>query len=209
MGRLGTRREFLAGAGSVTLAGLAGCTSTTFTGWDSGPDRTLYAGAYHWGFILLDEDGTERERVELEEGSNVRIVAFGAGADEAIATLPDAAQESLPGHEALEARNEELIPAPNEEYLHEALENAEERYPDHSLAIIPAEMDRMQGGMMGGGMMEGGMMGNRGMPLPHDATEPTVTTLTADQRGYFTLHCGVYCGYGHQYMDKDGAIVVR
>lgn len=204
MGRIGTRRQFLAGVGAVTLTGLAGCTSVALPGSGSGPDRTLYVGAYHWGFILLDETGTEQEQVELEAGSSVKIIAFGAGADEAIATLPDAVREAFPGHEAVEARNEERIPAPSDEDLHDALEAAEERYPDHSLAIIPAEMDQMHGGMMGGGMM-----GNRGMSLPHDATEPTVTTLTADQRGYFTFNCGVNCGYGHQYMDKDRVIVVR
>ena len=204
MVEFGTRREFLGGIGTATLTGLAGCASVGIPGRDDGPDRTLYIGAYHWGFIILDEMGTERDRVELAAGSTVQIVAFGAGADEAVATLPDAVQEAFPGHEALEARNQERIPAPTEEYLHEALEAAEERYPDHSLAIIPAAMDQMQGGMMGGGMM-----GNNGLVLPHDAAEPTVTRLTADQRGYFTLNCGVYCGYGHQYMDKNGAIVVR
>lgn len=204
MARSGTRREFLTGAGAVTLTGLAGCTSATVPGLDSGPDRTLYIGAYHWGFILLDESGTEQDQVELDVGSSVQFVAFGAGADEAIATLPDEVREAVPGHEALEARNEERIPAPTAKDRHEALEVAEERYPDHSLAIVPAEMAQMHDGMM-----EGGMMGNRGMSLPHDATEPTGTTLTADQRGYFTLSCGTYCGYGHQYMDKDGAIVVQ
>lgn len=204
MSRVGTRREFLAGVGAATLTGLAGCTSAGIPGSNSGPDRTLYVGAYHWGFILLDETGTERDRVELEAGSNVQFVAFGAGADEAIAKLPQEVREAVPGHEELETRNEELIPAPSAEYLHEALEEAEELYPDHSLAIVPAEIDRMHDGMMGGDMM-----GNSGMPLLHDASEPTVTTLTAGQQGYFTLNCGVYCGYGHQYMDKEGAIVVR
>lgn len=203
---IGTRREFLAGIGAVTLTGLAGCSSRAIPGINDEPDRTLYVGAYHWGFILLDETGEELDRVELEAGSNVKFVGFGAGADEAIAKLPAAVREAFPGHEALEARNAERIPAPSEDYLHHALEDAEERYPDHSLAIIPAEMDQMHCGMMGG---SGGMMGNRGMPLPHDATKPTVTTLTADQRGYFTLYCGVYCGYGHQYMSEDGVIAVR
>lgn len=186
------------------MAGLAGCASATVSGVVGGPDRTLYVGAYHWGFILLDETGTEREQVSLDAGSRVQFVAFGAGADEAIASLPDEIRAAFPGHEALEARNEERIPAPTDEYLHEALEAAEEQYPDHSLAIIPAEMNRMHGGMMGGGMM-----GNRGMALPHDASEPTVSTLTASERGYFTLNCGVYCGYGHRYMDKNGAILVQ
>lgn len=204
MTQMASRRGFLAGVGAVSLSGLAGCSARRVPGWNEGPDRTLYVGAYHWGFILLDETGTERERIELEAGSRIRIVAFGAGADEAVATLPEEIQTAFPGHETLAARNEAKIPAPSEEYLHDALEYAEERYPDHSLAIIPAGMNQMDGGMMGGGMM-----GNAGMPLPHDASEPTTTTLTADQRGYFTLICGVYCGYGHQYMYTQGGLVVR
>lgn len=199
-----SRRAFLGGVGAVALTGLAGCSTAGIPGRNSGPDRTLYVGAYHWGFILLDETGTERDRVELEAGSNVQIVAFGAGADAAVSKLPEEVRNAVPGHEELETRNEDLIPAPSAEYLHDALEEAEELYPDHSLAIVPAEMDRMHGGMM-----DGGMMGDSGMPLPHDASEPTVATMTADQRGYFTLNCGLYCGYGHQYMDKEGAIVVR
>lgn len=200
----GTRREFLTGLGVVAFAGLAGCTANPPQLGGRSVDRTLYIGAYHWGFLLLDEDGVEHDQLTLEAGSTIRIVGFGVEATEAITSLPDAIQENLPGHEQLEAgRNEEQIPAPNEEYLHEALEDAEEQYPDHSLAIVPAGR-----GHMGTGM-HGGMMGNRGMVLPHDATEPSVTTLTADRRGDFTLTCGAYCGYGHQYMNNYGAIAVR
>ncbi|MFB6132597.1 MAG: hypothetical protein ABEJ44_04235 [Halanaeroarchaeum sp.] len=202
----------------MTLAGLAGCTTTALQAGGESADRTLYVGAYHWGFILLDEDGVERDQVTLDVGSTVEIVGFGLEADDAISTLPTAIQESLPDHETMEARNLDRIPAPSEAYLHEALEEAEERYPEHSLAIVPAGYGRNDGrmmdggndgGMMGGGMMDGGMMGTRGMVLPQNASSPAVTRMVADRRGTFSLDCGAYCGYGHRYMNSPGAIVVQ
>jgi heme/copper-type cytochrome/quinol oxidase subunit 2 len=38
---------------------------------------------------------------------------------------------------------------------------------------------------------------------------PTTARITASQRGDFTLACLTYCGYGHPYMELDGALVVR
>lgn len=213
------------GLGGVTLAGLAGCTTSALEGGDSA-DRTLYVGAYHWGFILLDEDGVERDQVTLDVGSTVEIVGFGLEAEAAISSLPTAVQESLPDHETMEARNLDRIPAPNEAYLHDALEEAEEHYPDHSLVIVPAGYGGNDGGMMDGGndggMMDGGndggmmnggngggMMGTRGMVLTQDASNPSVTRLVADRRGTFSLDCGAYCGYGHRYMNSPGVIAVQ
>jgi|GEM_PF-4660168 len=56
-----TRRGLLAGLAGTT-ASLAGCT-TALPGWrrPADPDRTLYVGAFHWGFVVLDDDGTRHE----------------------------------------------------------------------------------------------------------------------------------------------------
>lgn len=202
MKQVGTRREFLAGAGAVTVTGLAGCTSA-LPGSGSGPDRTLYVGAYHWGFIVLDETGTEQEQITIDRGSTVEIVGFGVEAHEAVESLPSEIQEALPSHEQLESRNAERIPAPSEEYLHAALEDAEANYPGHSIAIVPAGAENQ------GGMMDGGMMGSRGLYLSQEATEPVVQTLSADRTGVFSIDCGSYCGYGHQYMNAPGIIAVQ
>ena len=202
MKQVSTRRKFLAGAGAVTVTGLAGCTSA-LPGSGSGPDKTLYVGAYHWGFIVLDETGTERDQITIDRGSTVEIVGFGVEAHEAVEALPSEIQEELPSHEQLESRNKERIPAPSEEYLHEALESAEANYPGHSISIVPAGADYH------GGMMDGGMMGSRGLYLSQEATEPVVQTLTADRTGVFSIDCGSYCGYGHQYMNAPGIIAVQ
>lgn len=196
------RREFLAGVGGLALTGLAGCTGVAQR--IQRVDRTLYVGAYHWGFILLDEHGVEQERVSLERGTNVKFVGFSLEAHEAVESLPSAVREELPSHEQLEARNRDRIPAPSEEYLHEALEAAEAQYPTHSFVVVPAG-----GGHMNGGMMDGGMMGRRGLELSQEATEPVETVLTAGQRGRYSIDCGAYCGYGHRYMEKPGVIVVQ
>jgi len=199
-----SRREFLTGLGGVAMAGLAGCAGSGIPGTDRSVDRTLYVGAYHWGFVLLDETGTEREQVTIDVGSTVKFVGFSLGATEAVDALPAEVRDGLLGHEELEARNDDRIPAPSETYLHEALEDAERRYPNHSLVIVPAGSGRM-----GGGMMDGGMMGRRGLFLSHDASEPTVDTMTAGRRGSYTIDCGNFCGYGHRYMNKPAAITVR
>lgn len=194
------RRAFLLATGGA-VASLSGCASTRFPGGGgTNADTTLYVGSYHWGFVLLDDSGAEREQVVLEPGSVVDIVGFNTSAETALEALPTDVRDSIPNHEALEERNEERIPQPPSGDFHEALEVANEQYPNHSLAVMPS------GRNMGGGM--GGMMLHP-IPLPADATSPTTARLTATQRGDYTLSCLTYCGYGHPYMELVGALVVR
>lgn len=188
--------------GGLTLTGLAGCAGVAQPLQQV--DRTLYVGAYHWGFILLDEHGVEQGRVSLELGTTVKVVGFSVEAHEAVESLPAAIREGLPSHEQLETRNLEQIPASSEESLHEALEAAEAQYPTHSFVIIPEG-----GGHMGDGMMDRGMMGPRGLELSQDATKPVETVLTAGRRGRYSIDCGAYCGYGHRQMERTGVLVVR
>ena len=216
MTSLPSRRQFLATLGaSAGAVALAGCLGTGFPGGSPTPDRTVYVGAYHWGFVLLDEDGEERERFTFEPDATVLIVAFNTSAGGALAELPRAVRDAVPDHEALEERNEERVPPPSRG-MHEALEEANDRYPDHSLAVMPSGYNRGQGPMDGpwdGGMKDGGMMGGGMMlhpiALPHDAPRPTTAGVRATERGDYTLSCQTYCGYGHPFMDRDGAFVVR
>jgi len=192
------RRAFLCSAGGA-LASLSGCASTG-VGTRRNADTTLYVGSYHWGFVVLDESGTERERAAFDPGTVVDVVAFNTSAETALERLPSSVRGSIPDHESLEERNERRLPSPPDGDFHEALEAANEQYPDHSLAVMPS------GRNMGGGM--GGMMLHP-VPLPADATSPTTARLVATQRGDYTLSCLTYCGYGHPYMERDGALVVR
>jgi hypothetical protein len=193
------RREFLLAA-SGAVAALSGCVSTGFPGSGGDADVTVYVGSYHWGFVLLDETGTERDEWTFDRDTVVDIVAFNTSAETALEALPSAVREGVPDHETLEARNENRIPAPTTGDFHDALEDANKRYPDHSLAVMPS------GRNMGGGM--GGMMLHP-IPLPADATTPTTARLRASERGDYTLSCLTDCGYGHPYMERDGALVVR
>lgn len=197
------RRRFLAALGaSAGVAGLSGCVSGGPAGGRRSVDRTLYVGAYHWGFVLLDGSGTERDRVVLDRETSFRLVAFNTSAEEALETLPARVRDAVPDHHDLEARNEERVPPPRGRDLHEALEEANERYPDHSVALMPSGWNHMRGGRGGGTMMHP-------IALPHTATRPATVTLTATQRGDYTFSCMTYCGYGHDYMDLDGGLVVR
>lgn len=194
------RREFLLAAGGA-VASLSGCVSAGFPGGPRGAaDITLYVGSYHWGFLLLDESGSERERITIDRESAIDLVAFNTSAETALEKLPSAIREAIPDHETLEERNEERMPAPRSGDFHEALHEANERFPDHSLAVMPS------GGHMRGGM--GGMMLHP-VPLPADATHPTTARLSASRRGDYTLSCFTDCGYGHPYMELEGALLVQ
>lgn len=193
-----TRRSFLVSVGTFSLAGLAGCTSVRFPGTPNGAQRTVYIGSFHWGYVLLREDGQELEQLRLNRGTAVRLVAFNVNAAVATEHLPQPVRDALPEHEALEERNEGVIPQPSDGELHELLEVANERYPHHSLAVMPATH--------GPGMMSG--MTLHPVGLPADARTPIEVTRTATAPGEFSLLCTVYCGYGHPYMNRPSAIVV-
>ncbi|MFC7130494.1 hypothetical protein [Haloferax chudinovii] len=189
------RREFLTALGAG-IVGLSGCVGN-LPGSGGGVDRTIYVGAYHWGFVIVDESGEEQERVSLQRNDVLRVVSFNTLSSQAVRSLPSSIRDALPDHEALEERNEERIPPPADGDFHELLEEANEQYPDHSLAIMPSGPVHMGGGMM-----------MHPVPLPQSATGPVVRQLGATRRGDYTLSCLTYCGYGHPYMEIDGGIVV-
>ncbi|WP_286046706.1 hypothetical protein [Halalkalicoccus sp. NIPERK01] len=189
------RREFLTALGAG-IAGLSGCVGN-LPGSGDGVDRTIYVGAYHWGFVMFDDSGEEQERVSLQRNDVLRVVSFNTLSSQAMQSLPPSIREALPDHETLEERNEERIPPPADGDFHELLEEANEQYPDHSLAIMPSGQVHMGGGMM-----------MHSVALPQSATRPVVRQLGATRRGDYTLSCLTYCGYGHPYMEIDGGIVV-
>jgi len=189
------RRKFLTALGAG-IAGLSGCVGN-LPGSGDGVDRTIYVGAYHWGFIIVDESGEEQERVSLQRNDVLRVVSFNTLSSQALQSLPSSIREALPDHETLEERNEERIPPPADGDFHELLEEANEQYPDHTLAIMPSGQVHMSGGMM-----------MHPVALPQSATRPVDRQLGATRRGDYTLSCLTYCGYGHPYMEIDGGIVV-
>ena len=198
-----SRRGFTCTLGAAAgLAGLSGCLSGGLPGGGGSTDRTIYIGAYHWGFILLDEDGEEREQIVLNRDTSLRLVGFNTDAKRALETLPTAVRKSVPEHEALEERNKARIPLSSSDELHELLEEANKRYPVHSVVVMQSGRNHIGGGMWDGMTMHP-------IELLHDATRPTTATLSASQQGDYTLSCLTDCGYGHTYMDRDSALVVR
>lgn len=193
------RRGFLTALGAA--AGLSGCLAGPSGRRGRAADRTLYVGSYHWGFVLLDENGDEHDRVVIDRDATVRLVAFDTGAERALDELPATVRDAVPGHHELEERNEDRMPSPRGGDMHEFLEAANERYPDHSVAVMPS------GGNHVGGMWSGMML--HPLAVRHDARRPVTAILTAGRRGDYTISCTTYCGYGHPYMDLDGALVVR
>lgn len=119
------RRGFLASLGAGVTS-LSGCVGNLLGGGDD-VDRTVYVGAYHWGFVVFDGYGDELERVDIQRGDVLRIVSFNTAASRAVQSLPASIRESLPNHEALEERNEERIPSPSHGDFRELLEEANER----------------------------------------------------------------------------------
>jgi len=202
-----TRRTLLATA-TGAIAVLAGCLSGGLPGQPPRPtpDRSLFVGAFHWGYTMLAGDGTPRTSVTVSEGDVIRLVAFNMEAETATGRLPRTVRANLPDHERLEAANDADVPAPADGTLEEARTVANQRYPDHSVALVPS------GGY--GGMMGRGGMGRGGMPfhplfLGHDASTPVEVTFDAAVPDEYSLSCMTYCGYGHPYMDLDDALVVR
>lgn len=161
-----TRREMLALAAGTSLAGCSGLLPTTresATGAanqqesptdagadDDGTDRTgetvrAFVGSYHWGYFLLDADGTEVDRLTLSPGDELRLTLFNVEADDAVAELPRAVRAGVPSSEQRARRNEQVIPVPRGTSLEALHEAAEAAYPDHSLAIVSDEFLRTGG----------------------------------------------------------------
>lgn len=140
-----TRRGSLALLGGALLAGSTGVGAST---WANQAQQTeteqstvrAFVGSYHWGYFLLDESGTELDRLTLSAGDELRLTVFNVEADAAIGELPDTVRESIPSPEERARRNEQSIPVPRGVDLEEEHEAAEEAYPDHSLAIFQDDL---------------------------------------------------------------------
>ncbi|MBX0349425.1 hypothetical protein [Haloarcula pellucida] len=150
-----TRREMVALAVGTSLAGCSGLlpagqegtaqpvnrqgTATSTDGAQqerTGETVRAFVGSYHWGYFLLDADGTERDRLTLSPGDELRLTLFNVEADSAIERLPQAVRAGIPGAEDRARRNEQTIPIPRGTSLDALHEAAEAAYPDHSLALV-------------------------------------------------------------------------
>ena len=165
-----TRREMIAITGVSALAGCSILNSDTrqpqrdtaqqenqqAVGDQQTETVRAYVGSYHWGYFILDEDGTELDQLTLSSGDELRLTLFNVEADAAIDTLPQAVRTNIPSSEKRAQRNEQAIPAPRGTTLETLHDAAESVYPDHSLAILNDEYMWSRPGGSGQGPGSGG-----------------------------------------------------
>ncbi|MDS0301310.1 hypothetical protein NDI76_21485 [Halogeometricum sp. S1BR25-6] len=119
--------------------------------------------------------------------------------DRAVERLPTAVREAILEHEELDERNEETILPPDTGNFHEVLEAANEQYrPQPRRDAIGTEYGIWDGW---GDAFTDSPAGER--DDAHDGSNHCVSARK------FHAQLSQSCGYGHPYMELDGALVVR
>ncbi len=72
------------------------------------PDKTFYVVAYHYGWVVYDENGTELDAIRVKQGTTVEIYAVNYLAKDAIAKLPAAVKGAIV---KLSAPSQEVVKA--------------------------------------------------------------------------------------------------
>lgn len=142
-----TRREMMALTGTSSLAGcLSMNLGTQHIHWNTTQQENqntetvrAFVGSYHWGFFILDEDGTELDQVTLSPGDELRLTLFNVEADAAVEALPQAVRKNIPSPSEQSQRNEQSIPVPQRTTLETLQDAAKAAYPDHGLVITSDE----------------------------------------------------------------------
>ena len=153
---------------------------------------TAYVVAYHWGFAIFDEDGSELDGLEVAEGASVELVAVNDHASEAIAQLPDPVGEAIASADWHERAHHDVeegrIPDP-------AGETGEDLG-----AVLSAAHDGHDhmGPVQDHGLMVTGV-GER-VFLDSHGDEPKRLEFTADEEGTYEFRCTEECGFGHEYQ---------
>lgn len=168
-----TRRQVLALTGASALAGCSILSPGTEQSQEdttrrenrqavgSQQTRTVraFVGSYHWGYFVLDEAGTELDRLTLSPGDELRLTLFNVEAEAAVDALPRAVRRNVPGSAARARRNEQAVPVPQGTTLDALHDAAEAAYPDHSLVILGDEYLWSRPGGPGQGPGSGGPVG--------------------------------------------------
>ena len=225
------RRTVLQTGGIGATALLAGCIGTAEAS-DAGPGReTFYAVAYHWGFAAFDVNGTEHERIEVPEGTELTLVAVNDHASDAFDYLPCDVQTALEEFDAL-ARTQQhvedgIIPEPDDATIEEKYEEAHDdahghdehhedddqhEDDDHNEDDQHEDDDHNEDAdHHGDDDHELTMLDHEVIVPGYDvemevlstADEPLRTTFVTDETGTFDFLCTHDCGYGHPYMVRE------
>ncbi len=146
------------------------------------PQATFTVVAYHWGFALYDEGGAEVPQIAVSRGTVVTLLVISA------ASLGHEVHEGLMGRTIAAWENKTAFGGKTAMELMELMEEAEAQGQVDHAVLIPG-------------------FGVRAV-TDHESPAPTQVTFVADKAGSFDIRCGVFCGFGHAYMDLEGGLVV-
>lgn len=149
---------------------------------------TAYVVAYHWGFALFDEDGTELEVLEAPVGAEVELVAVNDHAHGAIEQLPGPVGATIDAIDWRQRVRDDIaagrVPDPEEvegTSLEEALEvpHHDPELEHHGLMITRVGVEAF---------------------LDAEADEPQRLVFTVDDEGTYQFRCTEECGALHDDM---------
>jgi len=149
------------------------------------PTKTFNIVNYHWGFALYDEDWNEIEQIEVDRGTEVRLVAF------PLSVLSNEIKEQL---------WQRIVDKGFGEY----------QPGDSKIAglieVAYADLDSVDHGVFIG-LLNVDLRPNANASTLEKAVDSI--KFTTDAIGSFDIICSVFCGEGHDYMVLEGAFVVR
>ena len=146
------------------------------------PQRTFTVVAYHWGFALYDEEGTEVPQIAVARGTVVTLLVISA------ASLGHEVHETMMGRTIAAWENNTAFGGKSAMELMELMEEAEAQgLLDHAVRIPEFDVVAV---------------------TDHESPAPTQVTFVADKAGSFDIRCGLFCGFGHAYMELEGGLVV-
>lgn len=146
------------------------------------PEATYTVVAYHWGFAIYDAQGNEVPKIDVARGTVVTLLVIGAEA-----LSPEI-------HEVYEMRTVA------------AWEN-NSAYGNRDGLEIMMEMEAAEAaGLLDHSVSIAGYDLN--VVTDFESPSPKLVTFVADQAGTFDITCQQFCGWGHQYMQLAGGLVV-
>ncbi len=157
------------------------------------PTETFYVVPYHWGFTLYDKDWNEIERMEVEQGTRVRLVAVPAVLFER--EIEDEFRQKVVDRGLVTSKGEVVTEyPPGDPGIADIIDTArnDPSKISHGPSIIEFDITLRPKGDASA------------LDQAIDSAE-----FTAEAIGSFDLVCSIVCGPGHTRMRLQGALVVK
>ncbi len=151
--------------------------------------KIFYVVPYEWGFGLYDKNFTKIEKIEVDKGDRVILIILPRP------FVPDEIYEELEHEFGEKAIEKGLISSKDE--FEKIMEMEEERmgFVSYGVMYVP------HGVAIEGYEDSVNVVAKDGLPI--------IVEFTADKSGSFSIYCGLFCGWGHEYMRIDGGFIVR